>query len=52
MRDFDNHFRSIQKQQSSLFRMALVSWGVGALVSLVVLAGIVYVAFHFLSKVW
>lgn len=52
MRDFDNHFRSMQKQSNSLFRFAFGAWLIGALVSLVALAGIVYVACHFLAKVW
>ena len=50
--DFDSHFNKVQKQSSTIFRVAFVGWIVGALVSLAVLAGLVYVAIHFLAKVW
>jgi hypothetical protein len=50
--DFDNHFRSIQKQQNSLFRVALIGWIIGALVTLAIIVGVAVVAFHFLAKVW
>lgn len=52
MRDFDNHFRNIQKRQTTLFQVAIWAWVVGALLSLGILGAIGYVALHFLAKVW
>jgi len=52
MKDFDSHFNKIQKQSATVFRVAFVAWIVGALISLALLGGLVYVAIHFLAKVW
>lgn len=51
-RDFDRTFSRMQKQQSSLFRFAFGAWLVWGLICLAGAAGVVYVAIHFLSKVW
>ncbi len=52
MRDFDNHFKSIQRKQESFFRFAMAVWVVIACASLGAVIALVYVAHHFLSKVW
>lgn len=52
MRDFDNHFKSIQRQSSGIFRFALVAWVIVACASLAGVIALVYVAAHFLAKVW
>lgn len=52
VRDFDNHFKSIQKQQKSLFRFAFVAWGICVCAGLAGVIALVYVAAHFLSKFW
>ncbi len=50
--DFDNHFRSIQKRQTSIFRVAFIGWIISAIFGLGLLGAIIYVAAHFLAKVW
>ena len=50
--DFDSHFNKIHKHGNTIFRLAFVGWIVGALVGLALLAATVYVAIHFLAKVW
>jgi hypothetical protein len=52
MRDFDNHFKSIQRKQESFFRFAMAVWVVIACASLGAVIALVYVVAHFLAKVW
>jgi hypothetical protein len=52
VRDFDSHFKSIQRQQKSIFRAAFVVWGVLVCAGLAGTIALVYVAAHFLSKFW
>lgn len=52
MRDFDSHFNKIQKRSDTIFKVAAGAWVVGVLLSLACLAVVVYVAVHFLAKVW
>lgn len=52
MRDFDKRFNQIQKQGTSLFRVAIVAWVVAACAGLAGVIALVYVAAHFLSKFW
>lgn len=50
--DFDSHFNKIQKHGNTIFRLAFVGWIVGVILSLALLAAGIYVAVHFLAKVW
>lgn len=52
MKDFDNHFKNIQRRNESFFRFAMAVWVVIACVTVGSIIALVYVAAHFLSKVW
>jgi hypothetical protein len=52
MRDFDSRFNKIQSRSESIFKFAFVAWIVSAVLVLAILGGLVYVAIHFLAKVW
>ena len=49
---FDKHLYHLINQHESRQQKAIVAVAVGWLVSLGILGGLVYVAVHFLSKVW
>ena len=50
--DFDKNFAKMQKRSSSLFSLAIGIWAVWACIVLGVVGTAIYVAVHFLSKVW
>lgn len=49
---FDKDFAKMQKRGTSLFSLAIGIWAVWACVVLGVIGTVIYVAVHFLSKVW
>ena len=51
-RDFDRHFYNTEKTIKRTFAVVLTLWVVSVLASLALLGGIVYVAWHFISKLW
>ena len=44
--------RDLQKKSTTLFQVALGAWVVTAVLGLAGLAVVIYVAAHFLAKVW
>lgn len=52
MREFDNHFKNIQRRNESFFRFAMAVWIVVACASVGAVIALVYVAWHFISKFW
>lgn len=51
-RDFDRSFAKMEKNVGRVSALVVVAWILFVLVDLAILAGIVFVAVHFLSKVW
>jgi len=51
-REFDRSFAKMEKSTDRLFILAVGAWILYALVYLAVLAGIIYVAAHFIGKFW
>jgi len=49
---FNNDFDDFDRGFKKFFAFGFVAWVIFALVDLALLAGVVYVAVHFLSKVW
>lgn len=49
---FDAQFTKTEKSVRRFMGFAIVAWIIGAIISLALLIGIVYVAIHFLQKVW
>lgn len=47
---FDN--KSIEKVVRRTFIGAIIVWGLGMILSLALTGGIIYVAYHFISKFW
>ena len=51
--DFDKNFRrTVRTTSTGLTGFALLWWLLSMLVSLAVLCGLGYVAWHFISKLW
>ena len=51
--DFDKNFRrTVRTTSTGLAGFALLWWLLSMLASLVVLCGLGYVAWHFISKLW
>ena len=49
---FDKRFNDLQKKRTSLFGLAFGIWCVWACICLGLLGTVIYVAVHFLAKVW
>jgi hypothetical protein len=50
--DFDKHFNETTKMVRAGMKVAVFVWLAAGLVGLSLLGGAVYVAVHFLNKVW
>lgn len=50
--DFDRHFARTEKLARRTFKAALVAWVLYALLVVGLMGAAVFVAIHFLSKVW
>lgn len=50
--DFDDQFERISKTVNTGFKFVFVAWIIGAIVSLAAIAGLAYVAVHFIQKAW
>jgi len=51
-KDFNRHFNNTEKTIKRTFAVVLTLWVVTVLASLALLGGVVYVAWHFISKLW
>lgn len=49
---FDRNFRSMQKRTTTLFGVFGIVWVIMFVLSLGLLGTLIYVACHFLAKVW
>ncbi len=52
MNDFDSHFKKMQRNSTTIMKVSVIGFILTAVVSLGLLVAVVYVAAHFLAKVW
>lgn len=50
--DFDAEFKRIEKEARQIQRIATWTFVTGVIVSLVLSGGAIYVAIHFIRKIW
>lgn len=51
-KNFNKAFETTQRAVHRTWLAVIIMWCLGALVSLTVLAGLIWVAAHFIQKVW